>query len=214
MLTSSQKSETPFRIWWCATGPFAFMPIHAAGIYAGDELDCLSNYAVSSYTPTLEALLVPPCINNGSFNMLAIIQTEQSSYSKLPSTQTELEKIKSRVGSQSLTILGDNPNPHFPNPPKATIENVVKNLPSASIVHFACHGAQDLDKPLESSLILSEEVKLTIPTIMNTPMPHAELAFLCACETAKGDAKSEDEALHIAATMLFAGFRGVVGTMW
>lgn len=214
MLISNQKSETPSRIWWCATGSFAFIPIHAAGMYIGDELDCLSNYAVSSYTPTLDALLVPPPIHNESFKMLAIIQSEQSSYSKLPSTQTELEKIKSRVASKSLTILGDTPNPHFPNPPKATIENVVKNLPSASIVHFACHGVQDLDKPLESGLILSDEVKLTLPTIMSTPTPNAELAFLCACETAKGVAKSEDEVLHVAATMLFAGLRGVVGTMW
>lgn len=49
---------------------------------------------------------------------------------------------------------------------------------------------------------------------MKTPMPNAELAFLCACETAKGDSNVPDEALHVAATMIFAGFRGAVGTMW
>ncbi|KAJ7226876.1 hypothetical protein GGX14DRAFT_348119 [Mycena pura] len=32
--------------------------------------------------------------------------------------------------------------------------------------------------------------------------------------TAKGDEKVPDEAIHLAATMLFTGFRGVVGTMW
>ena len=43
------------------------------------------------------------------------------------------------------------------------------------------------------------------------------LAFLSACETAKGDSKTPDEAIHLAATLLFqlfAGFRGVVATMW
>jgi CHAT domain-containing protein len=41
-----------------------------------------------------------------------------------------------------------------------------------------------------------------------------KLAFLSACETAKGDEKSPDEAMHLAATMIFAGFRGVIATMW
>ncbi|KAJ7082505.1 hypothetical protein C8R44DRAFT_753768 [Mycena epipterygia] len=40
------------------------------------------------------------------------------------------------------------------------------------------------------------------------------LAFLSACETAKGDDMVPDEAMHLAATLLFAGFRGVVATMW
>jgi hypothetical protein len=40
------------------------------------------------------------------------------------------------------------------------------------------------------------------------------LAFLSACETAKGDRVVPDEAMHLAATLLFAGFRGVVATMW
>jgi CHAT domain-containing protein len=40
------------------------------------------------------------------------------------------------------------------------------------------------------------------------------LAFLSACETAKGDGKTPDEAMHLAASLLFAGFRGVVATMW
>ncbi|KAJ7048303.1 hypothetical protein C8F01DRAFT_130264 [Mycena amicta] len=40
------------------------------------------------------------------------------------------------------------------------------------------------------------------------------LAFLGACETAKGDSTTPDEALHLAASLLFAGFRGVIATLW
>ncbi|KAJ7617740.1 hypothetical protein FB45DRAFT_800536 [Roridomyces roridus] len=40
------------------------------------------------------------------------------------------------------------------------------------------------------------------------------LAFLSACETAQAHVKTPDEAMHLAATFLFAGFSGVVGTMW
>jgi CHAT domain-containing protein len=40
------------------------------------------------------------------------------------------------------------------------------------------------------------------------------LAFLSACETAKVHKNVPDEAMHLAATLLFAGFRGVIATMW
>jgi CHAT domain-containing protein len=38
--------------------------------------------------------------------------------------------------------------------------------------------------------------------------------YLSACETAKGDAEQPDQVVHLAATMLFAGFKNVVATMW
>jgi CHAT domain-containing protein len=40
------------------------------------------------------------------------------------------------------------------------------------------------------------------------------LAFLSPCETVKGDANLPYEAMHLAAILMFAGFRGVVGMMW
>jgi CHAT domain-containing protein len=43
---------------------------------------------------------------------------------------------------------------------------------------------------------------------------NLSLAFLSACETAKGDNGTPDEAMHLAGVMLFAGFRSVIGTMW
>ena len=47
-----------------------------------------------------------------------------------------------------------------------------------------------------------------------TERPRGGLAFLSACQTAMGDENLSDEAIHIAAGMLFAGYGGVVGTMW
>jgi CHAT domain-containing protein len=49
---------------------------------------------------------------------------------------------------------------------------------------------------------------------MDVNKKSMSLAFLSACETAKGDDSTPDEAMHLAATLLFAGFRGVVATMW
>jgi CHAT domain-containing protein len=94
------------------------------------------------------------------------------------------------------------------------VQDVLSHLSSSHIVHFACHGKQDAVAPLESRLILHDGHPLKVSEIMKQPMPYASLAFLSACETAMGAEELPDEAMHLAASLLFAGFRGVVGTMW
>jgi CHAT domain-containing protein len=49
---------------------------------------------------------------------------------------------------------------------------------------------------------------------MELSLPGAALAYLGACETAQGDHYHTDEAVHLAASMLFCGFRSVIATMW
>jgi CHAT domain-containing protein len=55
---------------------------------------------------------------------------------------------------------------------------------------------------------------LTLEQIRSKRLQHADLAFLSACQTARGDEELPDEAAHLAAGMLFAGYRTVIGTMW
>ena len=45
-------------------------------------------------------------------------------------------------------------------------------------------------------------------------MPSKDLVFLSACQTATGNEDLSDEAVHLAAGMLLAGYRGVIATMW
>jgi len=52
-----QKSDKPSNLQWCPTGPFAFLPIHAAGIYLDERTESISDYVISSYTPTISSLL-------------------------------------------------------------------------------------------------------------------------------------------------------------
>ncbi|KAJ6550502.1 hypothetical protein B0H10DRAFT_1968888 [Mycena sp. CBHHK59/15] len=43
------------RFWWCPTGSFSFLPIHAAGIYDEKAMgESASDYVISSYTPTVQ----------------------------------------------------------------------------------------------------------------------------------------------------------------
>jgi hypothetical protein len=80
------------------------------------------------------------------------------------------------------------------------------------ILHLACHGAQRPD-PLASAFILRDG-DLSIQELMKLEMKHASLAFLSACQTAKGDQRQPDQAVHLAASLLFCGFKSVIATMW
>jgi CHAT domain-containing protein len=66
---------------------------------------------------------------------------------------------------------------------------------------------------LDSAFLLSDG-KLSIQDFMTMRLPDAVLAFLSAYQTARGNEDVPDEAVHLAASMLFCGFRSVVGTMW
>jgi CHAT domain-containing protein len=140
--------------------------------------------------------------------MVMIVQPEMPNNRKLnlPYALEELSVIKKSVPDDNVVVLGTEPEPLSP-------KMVLDNLVDTSIVHFACHGKQSLDNPLKSCLILSGG-DLELSQIIQQRMPNARLAFLSACETAMGDKKLPDETMHIAASMLFAGFPSVVGTMW
>ncbi|KAJ6576007.1 CHAT domain-containing protein [Mycena vulgaris] len=213
--SDSSKSDDPPRIWWCPTGPFTFLPIHAAGIYNEPSTDeSVMDYAISSYTPTLTALLSPPFPRftyNDPLRSTVIIQPNTPGHVPLPSTKDELRKIEGQIPNEWLTKLGST----------ASLNTVLPHLQMSSIIHFACHGIQDTQNPLQSALIIGREL-LTVTQIMKqsgtfgggTTQKHMGLAFLSACETAMGDKKLPDEAMHLAATLLFSGFRSVVATMW
>jgi CHAT domain-containing protein len=94
-----------------------------------------------------------------------------------------------------------------------TVGEVINALPQAAVVHLACHGHQDPQEPLKSGFSLRDG-KLTIAKIMQQHLKSAFFAFLGACETAKGDINQPDQSVHLAAAVLFTGFRSIVATMW
>jgi len=196
------------RVWWCATGPLAFLPIHAAGIYTTDIIgEKISDYVISSYTPTVSALLQarrPPNPTPTTFKILAITQPQTPGYNPLPQTIKEVEKLQQSLRGLPLDKLEGS---------EGSTERVLKGMAEYPWVHFACHGAQDIQDPTESALLLADG-KLNLATIVKQPLPHADFAFLSACQTAMGDTKLEEEAVHLAAGMLLAGYRSVIATMW
>ncbi|TDL21763.1 TPR-like protein [Rickenella mellea] len=205
----SPTEDKYLRITWCPTGPLAFLPIHAAGLYNDDGTSSTSlpDIAISSYTPTLTALLrnsqrATP--DRSKFKFLAVIQPNTPGVAALPSTLEELEVIRKHVPNSSVHVLEG---------VRATIAEVASGMDGCSWVHLACHGVQDTSHPMGSGLLL-QNGRLELSKIIQKRLDHAEFAFLSACQTATGDVARPEEAIHLAAGMLLAGYRGVVATMW
>lgn len=95
----------------------------------------------------------------------------------------------------------------------ATAKDVLRALSKVSILHLACHGEQDARDALNSGFAM-RDCRLRVADLLALDLRGAFLAFLSACETARGDDRQPDQAIHLAATMIFVGFRSVVGTMW
>jgi len=95
----------------------------------------------------------------------------------------------------------------------ASISQVKLEMESHGWIHFACHANQSLENPLKSGFYLHDG-RLELLDIMKQKFAVRELAFLSACQTSTGDEKLSEEAVHLAAGMLAAGYRSVVATMW
>ena len=210
------------RIWWCPTSKFTSLPFHAAGPHRKPEKNLMDIY-VSSYAPSLSALLrardrlqrsqkrahdTSGVANEISF--AAVGQARPSTDIKLgelPEVEHELRRIHDETGMPSNvkfeTVTGA----------EATIEGAVQAFRDHRWVHVACHGAQHPEKPFDSWFAMGDG-KLTLMRIIQERYTDSEFAFLSACHTAVGDESTPDEVLHLAAGMQFAGFNGVIGTLW
>jgi CHAT domain-containing protein len=95
--------------------------------------------------------------------------------------------------------------------------DVVRELPSCNIAHFACHGVADVKDPSRSKLLLEDwkQKPFDVRTLLRTPIRKCSLAYLSACETASNKALSlGDESLHFAGGFLMAGVPHCVATWW
>lgn len=200
-LQDKQPSVDLPRIFWCATGPLTSMPLHAAGDYSKIGLEHRAyGYAVSSYIPTLTTLLRASANHDFNFNGVLAV----SGSSALPGTIQEIDEIEKQMGSSLITRL---------DATDRTKEAVLEQMGKRGWIHLAGPGIHNRLDPLKSSFILHDG-ELQLSDIMRKPIKHGGLAFLSADNTATGHEDLPDEAIHLAAGMLSAGYSSVVGTMW
>jgi len=195
------------RIWWCPTSMTSFLPLHAAGMYmAGQPRECFPNLYVCSYTPTLQSLIRARRHAGavGPTKLLIVAQPNTLGELALPRAREEADAVEQIASGTQVTRLDSE---------AGCIKTVQQRMELHPWVHFICHGTQVRGHPLDSYLSLYDG-HLTIRDIVGQNLPSADFAFLSACHSAAGDKVLANEALHLAAAMQFAGFRGVVGTLW
>ncbi|KAE9390262.1 hypothetical protein BT96DRAFT_946270 [Gymnopus androsaceus JB14] len=208
-LHESKEDILP-HITWCPTGPLTLLPLHAAGIYGGptETNISISDIVVSSYTTTLGAL-----ISSGSKfkehqakipSILIVSQPDTPGLPPLPGTVEEAKVIKKYT-------LGM--HTHHLNHDVATAKAVMHDMGKYDIIHFACHGIQDVQDPLDSGFAVYDQ-RLRLKELMSLSLNNVHLAVLSACQTATGDENLPEEAVHLAAGMLAVGYPSVIATLW
>ncbi|MEV0197347.1 CHAT domain-containing protein [Nonomuraea sp. NPDC050691] len=189
------------RLWWSPTGPLNSLPLHAAGHHAIAGASVLDR-VVSSYTPTLRALLHSrsrpvPARRAG----LTVAMPRTPGHAALPETAGEAAEVT--AGLPGPALIGA----------RASRAAVLAALPGAAVAHFACHAGSDPYDPSASRLLLHDG-PLSVSEISRLDLDDAELAYLSACATARGGARLADEAIHLASAFQLAGYAQAVATLW
>ena len=185
------------------------LPLHAAGPYRKGQRN-LADLYISSYTPTLTALIRarrsdPSNSATQGKHFVAIGQATAAGERELFSVGAELVNIGRCVSSLATFSRIDGE--------ESCISRVVEELGKNEWVHLACHGLPNRTQPFESAFALHDG-HLTIQRIIGCDLKNPEFAYLSACHTTVGDESSLDEVIHLASAMQFLGFRSVIGTMW
>jgi len=193
------------RIWWCPTSVFCSLPLHAMGPIRSDSPHKLyfSDLYITSYTPTLSALIDPRKPGSCSLEKPSILLVAQPD-KFMPRASGEISLIR-RLNTTVTTLISK----------RATPSVVMERLKDHRFAHFTCHGILEAGKPFDASFKLHQGQRLTLLEIIRSQLPSAEFAFLSACHTAELTEESiADEGLHLSAAVQYCGFRSVVGTMW
>jgi CHAT domain-containing protein len=203
------------RLSWCPVGTLSALPLHAAGVYDGpSELrTSCADYVVSSYTPTLTSLLraqktaVPISRNSVDIALIAEKRPKESHLSVLHGVDAEVNNINMIAQTSHIRPLKVSQS-------SITVDRACDAIPAANILHLACHGIQDPRDITQSGFCLGDG-RLTVSTLMQLDIKNPFLAFLGICETAKTDQPGQpDQVMHLAAAMMFLGFKSVVAPMW
>jgi hypothetical protein len=201
------------RLWWCPTGPLTLLPLHTAGDHVaavgGASPSCtVLDRVVSSYTPTLRALLEARRPDDETTvtrrqDRLLLVDVPDAPGQVPLDTTVERNALLTAFSADQRTVLdGDG----------ATRAEVRAALSDHRWVHFSCHGDQNLKDPSRGGLLL-HDATLTIADITEGRF-YGDFAGLSACKTAVGGVDLLDEAITLAAALHYTGYRHVVAALW
>ncbi|KAH7120490.1 CHAT domain-containing protein [Dactylonectria macrodidyma] len=203
-------------IWWIPTGQLSKFPLHAAGYHRNGSTESVMDRVMSSYGSSVTAIIrgrrhdKRGNTSPGSSRALlvAMQHTKEASVSALPFAGTEIAMLRDLLRSMNVNTVE----------PGQRKKDIVSQLPSCDMFHFAGHGHTH-DDPLMSRLLLGEEKSepLTVNDLleMNISEHSPFLAYLSACGTGRITFDNFiDESIHLVSACQLAGYRHVIGTLW
>ncbi|THA35207.1 CHAT domain-containing protein [Streptomyces sp. A1277] len=179
----------------CPTGPLHHVPFQALSPDGGPLL--LERNAVA-YLPSVSLLRTLDGRSRPSGHGSVVVGDPGGD---LPHAGDEARLLAGRLGAEPL--LGA----------AATRERVLASMARAEVLHAAWHASFRSDDPLGSGLVLADGL-LTGLDILRQQWHGVRLAVLSACETGLGDVGRTDEALGLSRSLLFAGVRSLVMSLW
>jgi hypothetical protein len=208
------------RLWWCPTGPLTVLPLHTAGFHTdppGPNRRSVLDRAVSSYTPTLRALLEARAPDRDAHPSAMMREPGSRDESTDRLLHVVLDDLQDQLpldatAERSALALLDEERLHELSGPQATREAVRQGLSRHRWAHFTCHGDQNLQDPSRGGLQLYDGM-LTIAEIAANRF-DGDYAGLAACKSAVGGVELLDEAITLAAALHYTGYRHVVATLW
>lgn len=105
------------------------------------------------------------------------------------------------------------PHAHVLPGPSATRSAVLTALPTASLIHLACHGKSDDRNPFNSLIVLADG-DVTMGEVLSIQLRPGCLVVLSACQTAVREPSVPNEAMSLAIGFLAAGAATVVASLW
>ncbi|MFF9724758.1 CHAT domain-containing protein [Streptomyces gardneri] len=208
----------PPRIWWCPTGVFNHLPVHAAtrrddaSGADGTAGDSLGDRYVSSLTPTLRALQAARAagrVTSRAAPPLLLVGVggtpPGTDLDELPHVAREIDAVARLFPAAEPLRDAD-----------ALRATVLRRLRAGGWFHFAGHGEQNPEEP-DGRLYLWDHAtsdSLHIRDIARLRLDQAELAFLSACQTHLAPRAHSDEPVSLAGALQLAGFRHVVAAQW
>jgi CHAT domain-containing protein/tetratricopeptide (TPR) repeat protein len=191
-------------------GLLSRVPLHALSWNTATGPKCLIDETAVAYAPSayVRQVSLQRASARIGFGRLVVVGNPLPQPDPLPGAEDEARLVAGVVPSaeEILLIGGD-----------ATKEAVFDAIPSASHIHFACHGRAAVDaQTFDSALYFDHGRPASAAELLDLDLSSARLVVASACETGVPPRGyyTDEEMLALSTVLLGAGAAGVIASLW
>jgi CHAT domain-containing protein len=179
------------------------LPLHAACQRDGERRRYLLDVTTVSVAPNTDAIQrgVAAPLRPRPRSTLLVAEPRPSTAPALPGADAECAVVRRLLKPNEC--IGQ----------AATKENVLAQISSHELLHFACHGVASPADPLASAVLLAGDERLEARDLAEREL-SARLVVLAACETAFPGLLIPEEAIGLPTSLLASGAASVIASLW